>query len=62
LAGLSIAVAHVERGQPQQNCFVERFNGTVPADKLDGEAFDTLLEPRIVLQEWAFEEYVDRRR
>jgi transposase InsO family protein len=50
LAGLGIAVAYIEKGQPQQNCFVERFNGTVRAEKLDSEDFDTLLEARIVLQ------------
>jgi transposase InsO family protein len=61
LAGLGIAVAYIEKGQPQQNCFVERFNGTVRAEKLDSEDFDTLLEARIVLQQWAFEEYNNRR-
>jgi hypothetical protein len=50
LVGLGIAVAYIEKGQPQRNCFVERFNGTVRAEKLDSEDFDTLLEARIVLQ------------
>jgi transposase InsO family protein len=29
LAGRGIAIAYMEKGQPQQNCFVERFNGTM---------------------------------
>ena len=57
LSGLGIAIAYIEKGQPQQNCFVERFNGTMRTEKLDGEDFDTVLEARIVLKEWAFEEY-----
>jgi putative transposase len=61
LAGLGIAIAYIEKGQPQQNCFVERFNGTMRTEKLDGEDFDSVLEARIVLREWAFEEYNNRR-
>jgi putative transposase len=61
LAGRGIAIAYIEKGQPQQNCFVERFNGTMRTEKLDGEDFDSVLEARIVLREWAFEEYNNRR-
>jgi transposase InsO family protein len=44
-----------------QICFVERFNGTMRTEKLDGEDFDSVLAARVVLREWAFEEYNNRQ-
>ena len=32
--------AFIEKGNPQQNCYVERFNGTMRDELLNGEAFD----------------------
>jgi transposase InsO family protein len=42
----------IERGSPQQNAFVERFNGTMRDEKLNGEEFDSALEARVVLEAW----------
>ncbi|MGH2557346.1 MAG: IS3 family transposase [Actinomycetota bacterium] len=50
----------IEKGRPQQNAFVERFNGTMRDEKLHGEEFTSLLEARVVLAEWV-EEYNARR-
>ncbi len=61
LAERGIAVAYIEKGQPQQNCFVERYNGTMRDEVLANEDFDTVLEARIILQKWALEEYNTRR-
>lgn len=61
LAQLGVSVIHIEKGQPQQNCFVERFNGTMRSEKIDLEDFDTVLEARVILKEWALVEYNDRR-
>ena len=44
-----VVPAFVEKGSPQQNAFVERFNGTMRNEKLNGEEFDTLTEARVVL-------------
>ena len=39
-------------GSPQQNAFVERFNGTMRDEVLNGEVFETLLEARVVINDW----------
>jgi transposase InsO family protein len=46
----------IERGSPQQNPYVERFNGTMRDEKLSGEEFASVLEARVVLEAW-LEEY-----
>jgi len=51
-----VATAFIEKGSPQQNPFVERFNGTMRDELLNGEEFDTLLEARVVIGGWV-EEY-----
>ena len=61
LAEHGVATAYIEKGQPQQNCFVERYNGTMRDEVLTNEDFDTVLEARIILQKWAFEEYNTHR-
>ena len=50
----------IEKGSPQQNPYVERFNGTMRDEKLSGEEFRSVLEARVVLQAW-LEEYNTRR-
>jgi len=37
--------------------FVERYHGTMRDQLLANEDFDTVLEARIVIRQWAFEEY-----
>ena len=39
--------AFIEKGSPQQNPFVERFNGTMRDELLNGEGFDSLTEARV---------------
>lgn len=56
-----VSLIHIEKGQPQQNCYVERYNGTMRSEVLDVEDFDTVLEARVVLREWAFESYNTKR-
>lgn len=46
----------IEKGSPQQNPYVERFNGTMRDERLSGEEFESVLEARVVLQAW-LEEY-----
>ena len=48
--------AFIEKGSPQQNPFVERFNRTMRNEVLNGEHFHSVLEARVVLQRW-IEEY-----
>ena len=42
----------VEKASPQQNSFIERFNGTMRDEVLHGEEFDTVLEAKVVIAAW----------
>jgi putative transposase len=50
----------IEKGSPQQNPYVERFNGTMRDELLSGEEFDSVLEARVIVKAW-LEEYNTRR-
>jgi len=60
LADQGVGCAFIEKGRPQQNAYVERFNGTMRDEVLNGEEFANVLEARVVLQAW-IEEYNVRR-
>jgi transposase InsO family protein len=47
-----VKTAFIEKGSPYQNPFVERFNGTMRDELLNGEEFDSLLEARVVIAGW----------
>ena len=47
-----VTAAFIEKGSPQQNCYVERFNGTMRDELLNGELFHTVLEARVVISQW----------
>lgn len=55
LAGQGVQTAFIEKGSPQQNAFVERFNGTMRDELLNGEEFDSLLEARVLIGAWVVE-------
>jgi putative transposase len=55
LAGQGVKTAFIEKGSPQQNAFVERFNGTMRDEVLNGEEFNSLLEAQVVLADWLVE-------
>ena len=61
LTAQGVSLIHIEKGKPQQNCFVERYNGTMRSEVIDVEDFDTVLEARVVLREWAFNSYNTKR-
>jgi putative transposase len=42
----------IAKGMPQQNAFVERFNGTMRDEVLNGESFRSVLEARVVLAQF----------
>jgi len=52
LSDQGVAPAFIQKGSPQQNPFVERFNGTMRDEMLNGEEFDSVLEARIVIGDW----------
>lgn len=55
LSEQGVKTAFIEKGSPQQNAFVERFNGTMRDEVLNGEEFNSLLEARVVIENWVVE-------
>jgi putative transposase len=43
---------HVEKGSPQQNGYVERFNGSMRDELLNRDSFHSLTEARVVITDW----------
>ncbi len=50
-----VTPAFIQKGSPQQNPFVERFNGTMRNELLNAEEFDSVLEARVVIDAWRAE-------
>lgn len=50
----------VEKASPQQNCYIERFNGSMRREALNPESFHSILEAKVVVEEW-LELYNTRR-
>ena len=44
-----VGQAFIEKASPQQNAFVERFNGTMRDEILNGETFRSVLEAKVVI-------------
>lgn len=42
----------MEKGSPRQDCYIERFNGTMRRELLNGELFHSVLEARVVIKRW----------
>lgn len=52
LKGQGVTQVFIEKASPQQNAYVERFNGSMRDELLNGEFFRTVLEARVVINEW----------
>jgi transposase InsO family protein len=52
LAPQKIEQIFIEKGSPQQNAYVERFNGIMRNEQLNGELFHSVLEAKVVLHGW----------
>lgn len=44
-----VTAVQVAKASPQQNCYVERFNGIMRDELLDGELFHSVLEAKVVI-------------
>jgi transposase InsO family protein len=55
LADHGVTAVFIEKASPQQNPFVERFNGTMRRDLLNVEEFDSVLEARVLVDAWNLE-------
>ena len=42
----------IAKASPTQNCYIERFNGSMRRELLNGELFHSVLEARVVIEDW----------
>jgi len=49
---LEIKPLYIEPGSPWENGYIERFNGTLRNEVLDGETIDTLWEAKVLVEDW----------
>jgi putative transposase len=47
-----VKAVFIAKASPQQNCYVERFNGSMRDELLHGEELQTLTEARVVIGAW----------
>lgn len=47
-----LETAFIEPGSPWENGYIESFNGKFRDELLNGEIFDTVLEDRVVTEQW----------
>lgn len=47
-----VKAVFIAKASPQQNCYVERFNGSMRRELLNGELFHSVLEAKVVIEEW----------
>ena len=45
----------IDTGSPWQNTWIESFNGRFPGELLNGWQFDSLLEARVIIEDWQIE-------
>ncbi len=52
LHNLGVTTAFIEPGSPWENGYIESFNGKFRDELLNREVFDTVMEARVVTEEW----------
>lgn len=52
LRGQGVEPVFIRKASPQQNCYVERFNGSMRDELLNRETFRSLMEARVVIAAW----------
>lgn len=52
LKDIGVQTAFIEPGSPWENGYIESFNGKFRDELLNGEIFDTILEARVVTEQW----------
>lgn len=60
LTGQGVQPVFIAKASPQQNCYIERFNGSMRRELLNAELFDSVLQARVVIGDWV-ELYNTRR-
>jgi putative transposase len=52
LKRLGVKTLFITPGSPWENGYIESFNGTLRYEVLDAEVFDTIIEARIIIEQW----------
>ena len=52
--------AFIDPGSPWQNAWIESFNGRLRDEYLNGQLFDSLLEARVLLEDWRIDYNINR--
>ena len=52
IGGVGAKTAFIEPGSPWENGYVESFNGKLRDELLNAEIFNTLLEARVLIEQW----------
>jgi len=52
LDGVGVKTLFIQPGSPWENGYVESFNGKLRDELLNGEIFTTLIEARIIIEQW----------
>jgi len=52
ISGVGAKTAYIEPGSPWENGYVESFNGKLRDELLNAEVFNTLLEAKILIEQW----------
>jgi len=52
LEHLGVQTAYIEPGSPWENGYIESFNGKLRDELLNGEVFDTLVEAKVITEQW----------
>ena len=51
-ADSTVPITFIDPGSPWQNAFVESFNGRLRDELLNSWRFDSLLEARVIIEDW----------
>jgi len=52
LGRLGVKTLFIEPGSPWENGYIESFNGKLRDELLNGEIFDTILEAKVITEQW----------
>ena len=52
ISGVGAKTAYIEPGSPWENGYVESFNGKLRDELLNAEVFNTLLEAKVLIEQW----------
>ncbi len=52
LGGLEVGTLYIEPGSPWENGYIESFNGKLRDELLNGEIFTSLLEAKVLVEQW----------